>query len=193
MEMTDVKDYWREEDRCISQSVKVNPDVRFRRLRTSLEEMKTWRLVRITLWCVLLPVLILFVFLPNVQNDGSVLFYVAASVFVLMLLIATVSYLYTLSGLWKIDLAGPLVEVHRKIVRLEKIDRFSLIFRFIALPVALLCAYKIFGMGSLTLKPIYVLGIFVVVLAVIFKFGSAIKYRLPKEYSGIKPFPDEDQ
>ncbi len=193
MEMTDVKDYWREEDRRISQSVRVNPDVRFRRLRTSLEEMKTWRLVRITLWCVLLPVLILFVFLPKVQNDGSVLFYAAASVFVLMLLISTVGYVYTLSGLWKIDLAGPLVEVQRKIVRLEKIDRFNLIFRFIALPVVLLCAYKIFDMGSLTLKPIHVLGVFVVVLAVIFKIVSAIKHRLPKEYSAVKPFPNEDR
>lgn len=189
MEIDKIKKQWKEEDKHLSENISINGEVSFQKLRSSFNRIRTWRLIRIVQWWIIMPLFFAFVIIPNMKNDGSGLFYIALIVLILITLSFCVSYIYHYIYLLKIDFTESISEVQKKLSRLEKLDKRIYLFRFISLLVAFLCAFKLFGTPNMESDRISILGLTIFLLAYVLFFR--LKYTLPKEYSQVKSYMDE--
>ena len=63
MEIEEIKNCWKEDERQITEKMEVNKEASFKKLRTSFERIKMKRFYQVTLMCISTPLIILFVVL----------------------------------------------------------------------------------------------------------------------------------
>jgi ABC-type polysaccharide/polyol phosphate export permease len=189
MEIDKIKKCWKEEDRRISENININKKASFQKLHSSYNRIRAWRLVRIIQWCIVIPLFFVLAIFPNMKNDGSTLFYIALVLLILITLSFCISYIYHYVYLSKIDFAGSISEVQKKIFHSEMLDKKIYLFRFIFLLIAFLCAFKIFGVSSLESEKIMITAL--IAFMMIYTLIVRLKFIIPKEYSNIKSSLDE--
>ena len=189
MEIDKIKGYWKEEDARISENVRFNRQVSFRKFRSSFHRIRIWRFVRIAQWFVFMPLLLVWGILPHMKNDGSVLFYVAFAALMVIMLSFCISYIYHYICLSRIDMTGSISDVQQQVARLEKLDKWIYLFRFVFLGGAFLCAYKLFGSPSFGPGKITELALIGFIL--LYTLIVRVKFRIPKEYAPVKSSLDQ--
>lgn len=189
MEIDNIKECWKDESKRISENVNINRKVSFQKLHSSFNKIKVWRLIRIVQWCVVVPFFFVLIIPPHIKNDGSILFYVAFVLLILIMISFCISYIYHYLNLSKIDLTEPISKVQKKIYRLEILDKRIYIFRFISMMIAFLCAFKIFGTPSI--EPGKMTIIALIIFIMIYTLIVRLRFQIPKEYTQVKSCLDE--
>ena len=188
MEIEEIKNCWKEEERQIAEKMKVNKEASFKKLRTSFERIKIKRFYQVTLMCISTPLIILFVVFPHVKNDGSLLFYLAITFFILPIAVSFIANIYFYTYLLKIDLADSILKTQKEIMRLETFEKKQRNASYMFLPITFLCAFKTFGF---TLnKEVTIMIVFFIIITII-GYIVNLKYLLPRDYRKIKSYLDE--
>jgi len=191
MEINEIKNCWKEEDKRISSNIKVNKNATFQKLRSSFDKVRIWRLLYLVQMCIAAPLfLVLFVF-PRLKNDGSGLYYLALVSFITLILFSFTIQLYYYICLLKIDFSDSLVKAQKEILRLEMLDRKLVVSGAIILPITTLSVCKIFAIPLIQLKPEAIIMIALIVLVAIISTIIKMRILIPKEYDKIKSYLNE--
>ena len=189
MEMDKIKQCWKEEDKRISESVTINRNVSFQKFHSLYNRIRVWRFVRIVQWFIVIPLFFILMIFPHMKNDGSVLFYVALVLLMLITVSFCISYVYHYIYLSRIDFTESISSVQKKIFRSEVLDKRIYLFRFVSLVVAFLCAFKIFGTPFIGSDKIVIMTLIAFVM--IYTLIIRLKFQIPQEYTKIKSCLDE--
>lgn len=188
MKTDEIKNSWKEESNRISNNIKVNREVSFQKLRSSLTKIRIRRLLHLIQMSVVLPLLFVLLVFPRLRNDGTNLFYIALISFISLIVILFIYHVYYYICLLKIDFSESMLKAQKEMIRLERLDYKLYWLRFINIPVILLCVFKIF---AIPLKQHVIIMIILVALVMI--ISTVIKFKKTgfKEYNAIKYYLDE--
>jgi len=188
MEIDDIKGLWKEEDKRISESVRVNKDASLRKLRSSFDKIRMRRLFRLILNCIAVPLVLALIVLPRLKNDGSAWFYVGLISFMVPIAFFFGYYIYYYVCLLKIDFSESLLKAQKEIYRLEGFDKKLNWLGLIIVPIVTLAAFKIFG---ISFKQEAILMMALIAVTMVVSFIMKLKVTIPKEYSKVKSLLDE--
>lgn len=189
MEIDNIKKCWECEGKRISNSIHINREVSLKKLHSSFNKIRIWKFIRIVQWLIIIPLLFLWGIFPNMKNDGSGLFYIALVLFIFITICFGASYIYHYIYLSKIDFTESILKVQKKICESEAMDKKIYLFRFISLPLAFICTYKIFGAPTFGEEKIMMIALFGIII--IYTFIIRLRFLIPKEYIKIKRYMDE--
>ncbi len=188
MEIDEIKNYWKEEGRRISENVKVNRDVSFQKLRSSFNKVRIRRLLYIVQMCIFVPLILALVVFPRLKNDHTVLFYLAVISFVVPILFFFSTSIYYYICLLKIDFTMSLVKAQKEILRLEMFEKKLNVLGLIVIPLVTLSTFKISG---ISFNREAILMIALIILTMIISYIMKIKILIPREYRKVKSYLDE--
>ena len=191
MEINEIKNCWKEEDKRISSNIKVNKNATFQKLRSSFDKVRIWRLLYLVQMCISTPLLLVLFVFPRLKNDGSGLYYLALVSFITLILFSFTIQLYYYICLLKIDFSDSLVKAQKEILRLEMLDRKLVVSGAIILPITTLSVCKIFAIPLIQLKPEAIIMIALIVLVAIISTIIKMRILIPKEYDKIKSYLNE--
>ena len=196
MEIDEIRNCWKEEDKRISTHVKINRNASFEKLRSSFDKIRIRRLIHLVLMCATVPLIFVLIVFPQMKNDGSAGFYAALASFSGLIAFLFLYHIYYYICLLKIDFAVSIVKAQKEILRLELFDKRLNGLRFIFVPAVMVCVFKIFGipMGRIfgkemegnTVVMLVVIGVVMVVSAIV-----KLKILIPREYKEVKTFLEE--
>ncbi|MDR2914617.1 MAG: hypothetical protein LBV74_07285 [Tannerella sp.] len=188
MEIDEIKNYWKEEDRRISENVKINRDVSFQKLRSSFDKVRIRRLFYIVQMCILVPLILALVVFPRLKNDHTILFYLSVISFVVPILFFFSTSIYYYICLLKIDFTVSLVKAQKEILRLEMFEKKLNVLGLIVIPLVTLSTFKNFG---IPFNWEAMLMIALIVLTMIISYIVKIKVLISREYRKVKSYLDE--
>ncbi|MDR3140981.1 MAG: hypothetical protein LBU37_04570 [Tannerellaceae bacterium] len=182
MEIDEIKNCWKEEDKRISENVRINRNVSFRKLHSAFEKVRIRRLLRLVQMCIFVPLILVLIVLPRLKNDGSALFYLGFVSFIIPVLFFFIYAIYYYICLLKIDFTVSLVKAKMEILRLERIDKRLNLSRFVIVPVVTFSVFKIFGI------PLGQEAVIMLALIGLTMIAGFIKRKglIPKEYGKLK-------
>lgn len=188
MEFDEIKSYWKEENKRISENVKVNKNVSFQKLRSSFDRVRIRRLFHVVLMCIAVPLILVLLVFPRLKNDNTMLFYLGLISFMVPILFFFSTTLYYYICLLKIDFTESLVKAQKEILRLEIFEKKLNVLGLIIIPFITLGTFKIFG---LPFNQNAVLMIVLIALTMIFSYIVKVKVLIPREYRKVKSYLDE--
>ena len=188
MEIDKIKDLWKEEDKRISENVKINKDASFQKLRSSFEKVRIRRLIYLVQMCVFVPLVLALIAFPHLKNDESGMYYLSLAAFIVPITFSFFYYIYYYICLLKIDFTESIFKAQKEIYRLERFDKRLNWLGLIIVPVVTLSTFKIFG---IPFGQKAIIMIILIVLTMIFSFIAKLKVLIPKEYSKIKSYLEE--
>jgi hypothetical protein len=183
MEIDEVKNYWKEEDKRISENIKINRNASFQKLHSAFEKVRIWRLIHLVQMCIAVPLILALIVFPQLKNDGSALFYPGFVCFIVPVMFFFIYAIYYYICLLKIDFTTSLVKAKMEILRLERIDKKLNLSGLVLVPIVTFGAFKIFG---IPLKQEAVIMLALIGLTMIVSFIIKLKGLIPKEYSKLK-------
>jgi len=188
MEIDEIKGYWKEESKRISEKVEVNKEVSFQKLHYSFDKIRIHRLYRLILMCIAVPLIFVLIVFPRMKNDDSILFYVALASFIIPIAFFFFYYIYYYICLLKIDFTESVLKAQREIYRLETFDKRLNWLGLIIVPIVTLSTFKIFG---IPFKQEAAIMIAMITATMVISFIFKLKVQIPKEYSKVKSYLDE--
>jgi len=188
MEIKEIKDLWKEEGKRITENVKVNKDASLSKLRSSFNKIRIVQLFRLVFNSITVPLIIVLIIFPKMENDNSILFYAALASFLSILLYAFFIQIYYNINLQKIDFSESLVKTQKEILHLEVFEKRLNILGLFLVPIAVLSMYKIF---SFSFNQEQIIMTVLIVLILIISFIAKMKYLIPKKYGELNTYLDD--
>ncbi len=188
MEIDKIKGLWKEEDKRISGNVSVNRDASFQKLRSSFNKVRIRRLFYLIQMCIAVPLILVLIVFPRIKNDGSTLFYVALTSFIIPVTFFFFYYIYYYVCLLKIDFTESILKAQKEIYRLEGYDKRLNWLGLFIVPIVTLSAFKIF---AIPFNQKAIMMMVFIAATMIFSFIAKLKVLIPKEYSKVKSYLDD--
>ena len=188
MEIKEIKDLWKEEGKRITENVKVNKDASLSKLRSSFNKIRIVQLFRLVFNSITVPLIIVLIIFPKMENDNSILFYAALASFLSIILYAFFIQIYYNINLQKIDFSESLVKTQKEILHLEVFEKRLNILGLFLVPIAVLSMYKIF---SFLFNQEQIIMTVLIVLILIISFIAKMKYLIPKKYGELNTYLDD--
>ncbi|MDL2299128.1 hypothetical protein LJC21_00275 [Bacteroides sp. OttesenSCG-928-E20] len=183
MELNELKEYWKEEDKRISANIKVNKEASMHKLRSSLDRIRIRRLINLVLSCLFVPTVFSISLFPNMKNDGTILFYVALASFIVPILFAICYSIYYTICLLKIDFSVSVLKSQQTIARLQRFDKKLNVMGLIVAPIVFLSTFKIF---NLPFNEQMIALLLLMLAMLITGFVVRLKVLIPGEYRQVK-------
>jgi|GEM_PF-963565 len=187
MEIEELRNSWKKEDKRITKSVKINKEISCKKLRLLFNRVKVKKIIFLILPYIYVPIIFAFVIFPHIKNDGSIWFYLSFTFFLMSIIISYAVNLYYFFRLKKIDYTKSVLQIQKEILHMEISEKKWHIISYLLVPFILLAALRMFGRIT-SLNPTTI--IFILLAIVFFVIGSFIKIKiiLPKEYYKIKSY-----
>lgn len=188
MDIDKIKEIWKEEDKHIIETVKVNNHASFQKLRSSLDKVRTRRLFILLQSCIALPLIFLLAVFPNLKNDGTIGFYFWVAGFVVPVLTGFVAVVYYFFRLLKVDFTLSLVKAQREIIRLQLFEKKLNAIGLLVAPFVAFSSFKMYGI-SLNLP----MTLFFILLSLLMVVGYVVKLKcfIPREFDEVLSLLDE--
>ena len=189
MEINEMKNFWKEEERRISEKVEINKEASYKKLRSSFDKVKIRRFFQIVFWSIFTPLALVFVAFPQMNNDGTFAFYLAFTFFMVFTVASFIVYIYYYICLIKIDLTDSILKTQKEILRLETFEKKLTTTAYIIVPLIALCIFKTIGFSLINQDAILfiaLIGVFAIIGYIV-----RVKHILPREYRSVKSFLDE--
>lgn len=185
MEIEEIRNYWKKENKRITEHVRVNKQSA-QKLRSAYKRIKIKRLTALLLPLIYLPPIFAFILIPHVKNDGSFGFYLSFTFLAVAIMGTYVVNTYYYARLFKLDYTRPVLQMQKEILRLETIDKRFHRTAYLLVPFVFLAFLRIFGL----LQPNRT-ALLLLLLSIVFIItGYFVKTKriLPNEYRQVKSY-----
>lgn len=189
MEIEELRNYWKKENKRITQNVQVNKEILSKKLRSAYKRTKMKRLITLLLPLLYLPLIFAFILIPHVKNDGSFGFYLSFAFLVISVIGTYGVNMYYYVRLFTLDHTQPVLRMQQEVLRLETSDKRFHRTTYFFVPFVLLAFLRIFDLWSPN-RVTLLLFLFSIVCTIIGYFVK-VKRILPDEYRQVKSYLNE--
>jgi hypothetical protein len=192
MELAELQSLWTKQDETMRENVRLNREI----LRQLLLRKPEYRIKWIkfhSIYELILPLVLLPIFIPQMEFRNEITFYIGATLFVLFCLITYAWALKYFFQVMKINFSSPIIILKKQIAELEKNKLKTKKIGFLLSPFMLIGTFMLIGIkiNPITfysmLPLLLILIVFVASVYITFKFSIFERFRkLNREISELE-------